>query len=233
MPAVSMLDGWPNDRPIRIAVVEDEALLRDLLRSALGQYAGIDVIGDYPTATEALERIPKLAIDVVVLDIELGSDMNGIELGIRLRRMMSNIGVLILSNHADPQLLSSLPNDVIGGWSYLLKRSVTNVSSLTRAIQGAASGLLVFDPELTRQTRPRKAGPTAALSPRQREILGLIAEGNSNGAIAERLVLSERSIENHISRIYTALGIDATDRSVHARVRAVIAFMHDSVTVPD
>ena len=233
MPAVSSLDGLFGDRPIRIAVVEDEALLRDLLCTALRQYAGIDVVGDFKGAAEALDRIPKLDINVVVLDIELGSDMNGIELGVRLRRMIPEIGVLILSNHADPQLLSSLPADVIGGWSYLLKRSVTNVASLTRAIQGAASGLLVFDPELTRQTRPRKAGPTASLSPRQREILGLIAEGNSNGAIADKLMLSERSIENHISRIYTVLGIDATDRSVHARVRAVIAFMQDSVTVPD
>jgi DNA-binding NarL/FixJ family response regulator len=229
---VTPFDGLHSGRTIRLAVVEDESLLRDLLRTALGSYAGIEVIGDYERPADALEAIPGLDIDVVVLDIELGSDMNGIELGVRLRRMLPHIGILLLSNHADPQLLSSLPNDVIGGWSYLLKRSVTNVASLTRAIQGAASGLLVFDPELTRQTRPRKAGPTAALSARQREILGLIAEGYSNGAIADRLGLSERSIENHISRIYTTLGVDSTDRSVHARVRAVLTFVQDSVTVP-
>ena len=187
--------------------------------------------GDYGDPDSALAAIPTLGVDVVVLDIDLGSPITGVELGIRLRREMPDLGVMILSNHVDPQLLSSLPRDVMGGWSYLLKRSVTNVTTLSRAIEGAAMGLLVFDPELTRRTRPRPSGPLTRLSPRQIEVLSLIAEGHSNGAIAEKLGLSERSVENHVSRIYTQLDVDATDRAAHARVMAVLLYLEGSITV--
>jgi DNA-binding NarL/FixJ family response regulator len=226
------VDGSPSAaRVIRIAVVEDESLFRDLLRLSLAQHPSIEVVGAFANPEDALHRIPDLGVDVVVLDIDLGASMNGVELGIRLRRAMPTLGLMLLSNHADPQLLSSLPRDVMGGWSYLLKRSVTNVDTLSRAIEGAAMGLLLLDPELTRRTRPRRSGPVSDLSPRQLEVLGLIAEGHSNAAIAARLTLSERSVENHVSRIYTILGVDATDRTAHARVMAVLQYLAGSVTV--
>ena len=218
-------------RVIRVAVVEDESLFRDLLRLSLVQHTSIEVVGTFASPEQALREVPELGVDVIVLDIDLGASMNGVELGIRLRRAMPTLGLMLLSNHADPQLLSSLPRDVMGGWSYLLKRSVTNVETLSRAIEGAAMGLLLLDPELTRRTRPRRSGPVSDLSPRQLEVLGLIAEGHSNGAIATRLTLSERSVENHVSRIYTILGVDATDRTNHARVMAVLQYLAGSVTV--
>lgn len=217
----------------RVALVEDEALFRDLLRVSLAQEGNLEVVGVFADPATALAEIPKLDVDVVILDIDLGSNMTGVELGVRLRRDMPKVGVMLLSNHADPQLLSSLPRDVSGGWSYLLKRSVTNVDTLRRAIEGASMGLLLFDPELTRRTRPRRTGPLTQLSPRQLEVLGLIAEGHSNAAIAERLSLSERSVENHVSRIYTTLGVDATDRTAHARVQAVRLYLEGSVTVSE
>jgi DNA-binding NarL/FixJ family response regulator len=215
----------------RVALVEDESLFRDLLRVSLAQESSLAVVASYADPVTALAEIPDLAIDVVILDIDLGTTMTGVELGVRLRRCVPSIGIMLLSNHADPQLLSSLPNDVAGGWSYLLKRSVTNVETLRRAIEGAAMGLLLFDPELTRRTRPKRTGPLNALSPRQLEVLGLIAEGHSNAAIAAQLTLSERSVENHVSRIYTTLGVDATDRSAHARVVAVRRYLDGTVTI--
>ena len=215
----------------RVALVEDEALFRDLLRVSLAQHEGIQVVGVFADPESALRDIPALHVDVAILDIDLASPMTGVELGVRLRRAQPELGIMLLSNHADPQLLSSLPRDVTGGWSYLLKRSVTNVDTLRRAIEGASMGLLLFDPELTRRTRPRRSGPLTELSPRQLEVLGLIAEGHSNAAIAEKLTLSERSVENHVSRIYTTLGVDATDRSAHARVIAVRRYLDGSVTV--
>ena len=215
----------------RVALVEDEALFRDLLRVSLAQHDGLQVVGVFADPESALREIPTLHVDVAILDIDLASPMTGVELGVRLRRALPDLGIMLLSNHADPQLLSSLPSDVAGGWSYLLKRSVTNVDTLQRAIEGASMGLLLFDPELTRRTRPRRSGPLTELSPRQLEVLGLIAEGHSNAAIAEKLTLSERSIENHVSRIYTTLGVDATDRSAHARVVAVRRYLDGSVTV--
>ena len=218
-------------KTIRLAVVEDESLFRDLLCRSLDQTDGLEVKGDYADPDSAMAAIPTLGVDVVVLDIDLASPITGVELGIRLRRQMPDLGIMILSNHVDPQLLSSLPRDVMGGWSYLLKRSVTNVNTLSRAIEGAAMGLLVFDPELTRRTRPKPSGPLTRLSPRQIEVLALIAEGHSNGAIAEKLGLSERSVENHVSRVYTQIDIDATDRSAHARVMAVLLYLEGSITV--
>ena len=215
----------------RVALVEDEALFRDLLRVSLAQHEGIQVVGVFADPESALRDIPELHVDVAILDIDLASPMTGVELGVRLRRSQPELGIMLLSNHADPQLLSSLPRDVTGGWSYLLKRSVTNVDTLRRAIEGASMGLLLFDPELTRRTRPRRSGPLTELSPRQLEVLGLIAEGHSNAAIADKLTLSERSIENHVSRIYTTLGVDATDRTAHARVVAVRRYLDGSVTV--
>jgi DNA-binding NarL/FixJ family response regulator len=215
----------------RVVLVEDEALFRDLLRVSLAQHEGLQVVGVFADPESALREIPTLHVDVAILDIDLASPMTGVELGVRLRRALPDLGIMLLSNHADPQLLSSLPRDVAGGWSYLLKRSVTNVDTLQRAIEGASMGLLLFDPELTRRTRPRRSGPLTELSPRQLEVLGLIAEGHSNAAIADKLTLSERSIENHVSRIYTTLGVDATDRSAHARVVAVRRYLDGSVTV--
>ena len=220
-------------RTVRLAVVEDESLFRDLLRLSLAQHPTIEVVGAFAEPNEALAAIPDMDLDVVVLDIDLGDGMNGVELGIRLRRLQPKLGVMLLSNHADPQLLASLPRDVMGGWSYLLKRSVTNVETLSRAIEGASMGLLLFDPELTRRTRPRRSGPLNQLSPRQLEVLGLIAEGHSNAAIARKLELSERSVENHVSRIYTSLGVDATDRTAHARVLAVLQYLEGSVTIAE
>ena len=215
----------------RVALVEDEALFRDLLRVSLAQESTLEVVGVFADPDTALREIPALGVDVAILDIDLGTSMTGVELGVRLRRHQPALGVMLLSNHADPQLLSSLPRDVSGGWSYLLKRSVTNVETLRRAIEGASMGLLLFDPELTRRTRPRRTGPLVELSPRQLEVLGLIAEGHSNGAIAAKLTLSERSVENHVSRIYTTLGVDATDRTAHARVMAVRLYLEGSVTI--
>jgi DNA-binding NarL/FixJ family response regulator len=222
-----------EQRIVRLALVDDEALFRDLLHRAFDASPGLEVLGAFGSPDEALQQIPALDPDVVVLDIDLGADMTGVELGIRLRRQSPGVGIVLLSNHADPQLLSSLPEDVSDGWSYLLKRSITNIGSLTRAIEGAADGLLVFDPALTRQTRPRPNGPIDQLSARQREILALMAEGFSNRAIAEQIFLSERSVENHISRLYVALGFDGADRSAHARVRAVLAYLAGSITVSE
>jgi DNA-binding NarL/FixJ family response regulator len=220
-----------DDENIRLALVDDESLFRDLLRRGLALTPGLEVLGAFATPDEALREIPTLAPDVAVLDIDLGASMTGVELGIRLRRTMPELGILLLSNHADPQLLSSLPDDVAGGWSYLLKRSITNLESLRRAIEGAAHGLLVFDPVLTRQTRPKKSGPLSGLSERQLEILALMAEGYSNGSIAEKIYLSERSVENHISRLYSALGVVGGDKTAHARVRAVLIYLEGSVTI--
>jgi DNA-binding NarL/FixJ family response regulator len=202
-----------------VCLVEDQPLFRDLVRGALEDRLGIRVIGSYGDPDQALREIPGLQPDLAVLDISLGAHINGIELGVRLRRLMPRLAIVLLSSHADPSLLSGLPPDVANGWSYLLKGSVSDVEALGRALMGAASGLLVLDPALS-SGGTRGRNPLSELTPRQREILELVATGYSNSGIANRLILTEKSVENHLNRIYGVLGIRSGEREQHPRVMA-------------
>jgi DNA-binding NarL/FixJ family response regulator len=212
---------------LRLALVEDQALFRDMLKSAIESRLGFHVTGAYGDPEQALREIPTLRPDLALLDISLGAKMNGIELGVRLRRLLPKLGIVLLSSHADPTLLSSLPEDVAGGWSYLLKNSVTDVDALGRALMSAAAGLLVLDSALSGRG-PRSTSPIDDLTPRQREILELVASGYSNAAVAGRLVLSEKSVENHLNRIYGVLGIRTATRDAHPRVMAAKLFFESS-----
>lgn len=211
------------EEALRVAVVEDEPLFRDLLRVALDGLPGFSVVATLGSAAEALTRIPQLRPDVVLLDVELGAPPNGIEVARRLRADRPELGVVILSNHSAPEFVASLP---LGraGWSYLLKSSVRDVAALERALHGAASGTITLDPHLVQRMGQRVQGPLAQLTPRQLEVLQLIAQGYNNAGIARRLVVTERTVENQVSQLYRALGADqGTD--VSPRVKAVLIYL--------
>jgi DNA-binding NarL/FixJ family response regulator len=215
---------------VKVAIVEDETLLSSLLASMLGSEPSIDVVGTFSDAATAVSRIPNLAPNVITLDISLGRGKSGLELGKELRRSLPNVGIVLLTNHYGPFLphIGLQPTGDAGepfrGWSYLLKRSVTNLDTLVRAIQSAAAGLVVVDPELTRPREAKRPDGVGALSARQLEVLALIAEGYSNAGIASRLIVSEKSVENHVSRVFQQLGIHA-DRDRHVRVTAVRRYL--------
>lgn len=213
---------------IRVVLVEDEGLYRDLVRIALSNHPRLEVVGAYADADSALTEAPAQAPHVAILDIELPGGLNGVQLGLRLRRHLPEIGIVLLSNHGDPDFLSSLPPETIAGWSYLLKKTVGDVSSLLRAIEGAAAGLVVLDPALVTDMEPRTNSAVSRLAPRQREILGLIAQGLSNAAIASLLTLSEKSVENQINLVYQNLGIQRGGGGIHPRVSAVLKYMQES-----
>ena len=217
----------PTPTPIRLIIVEDEPLYRDLLRNAL-ERANFEVLGAFGDARSALNEAPSLKPDVALLDIQLGPGITGVEVGIGLRRMLPSVGIVLLSNNTDPQIIGALPDDVSGGWSYLLKRTVSDVDALGRAINGAAQGLVMFDAALTRARGVRNDSPIKSLSARQREIVELIAQGYTNAAIARSLVLSEKSVENHLTRIYQQLGIAAGDRATHQRVRVALLYLEST-----
>ncbi len=164
-----------------------------------------------------------------MLDIDLGSRINGVQLGLMLRRHLPRLAIVLLSNHGDPEFVASLPEEVRGGWSYLLKKSVNDVDVLSRTISGAAMGLTVLDPQLVAgmRTRPKKQGMLSRLTPRQMDILELIAQGYSNAAIAERLVLAEKSVENQINLLYQQLEIDRSTSGVQPRVKAVLTYLDE------
>jgi DNA-binding NarL/FixJ family response regulator len=220
-----------SGHPITVAVVEDEPLLLDLLRVALQQHPGLEVVGVSSQGEQALQYIPPLQPQVALLDIELGRGLSGIQLGLLLREQLPTLGIVLLSNHWVPHFLATLPPDVLAGWCYLLKRSVADVDTLARAIQGAASGLVVLDPYIVARRRPRPGGGLARLTPRQQEVLAFIAQGFTNAAIAQRLGLAPSTVENQLNQIYQELGLGEEHANFNPRVRAALLYLLESQTV--
>ncbi len=210
--------------PVRVLVVEDEGLFRDMLQTALAAQPTIQVVAAVATGEDAIREAERVAPDVVLADIELGPGLNGVEAASRIRSRHAEAGVVLLSAHRDKQYIASLPAGEARGWSYLLKSSVTDTATLVRAIEGAAAGLVVLDPALVDALRPRPRSPVDALSDRQRQVLALMAKGYSNAGIAQELVLTEKTVENYVGGIFQALGLDRGE-AVHQRVKAVLAFL--------
>jgi DNA-binding NarL/FixJ family response regulator len=217
-----------SPKELRVMLVEDEDLYRDLLQTALRQQPGLQVVGAFGDGPSALSTGPSLRPDVAVLDIELPGELNGIRLGLALRQAIPRVGIVLLSNHADLRFVTALHRRPITGWSYVLKQSVRDVAALRRAVEGAAAGEVVLDPRLVAGIQPRTGGPLERLTPRQQAALALVAQGLSNAAVAEELVLSEKSVENLLSDVYKEFGLDGRTHGVHTRVRAVLFYLQES-----
>lgn len=211
--------------PITVAIVEDEKPYREYLQTALAGEDGIEVIGAFGDATASLKRIPRLAPEVAILDINLGGSINGIQLGLSLRNSLPEIGIVLLSNHHDPSYLTAIPREAAGGWSYLLKKAVREIGALSHAIQTAARGLMVFDPLVFEIAAKHEKQGMPRLTPRQTEILVLIAEGLTNAAIAERLAITEKTVENQINTLYQVLGINTVNAEIQPRVTAALKYL--------
>ena len=212
---------------IRVLIVEDEGLMRDMLRISLSAYPNLEVVGAVGDGESAVKAAEELAPDVVLMDIELGDGPSGIEAGHRIKARQPRIGIVILSFHQEKQYIASLPASKASGWSYLLKQSVADTAALTRAIEGSAAGFVVLDPAIVEGLRPAVNSPVEHLTVRQREVLELMAQGYKNAAIAERLTVSEKSIENYINAIFQELGITRED-PVHPRVKAVLTYLQQT-----
>ncbi len=215
-------------RHLRVMLVEDEDLFRDLLQAALQQQSRLRVVGAFRDAAAALASGPSLEPDVAVLDIQLGSGMDGIHLGLALRKLLPRLGIVLLSNHADLRFVAALQRRPITGWSYLMKQSVRDVAGLRRALDGAARGEVVLDARLVAGLEPRAGGRPAHLTPRQQDVLALVAQGLNNAGIAQQLALAEKSVENVLSDVYKVFGIDPGEQGVHARVTAVLLYLQES-----
>ena len=212
---------------IRVLIVEDQGLFRDMLKISLASFGDLEVLDAVGSGTEGVRLAKELEPDVVIMDIELGSEPNGIEAGRMIRKDNPNVGIVILSVHKDKEYIASLSMEEAAGWSYLLKQSVGHTAALSRAIEGSASGFVVLDPEVVTGLKPRLGSITARLTPRQQEVLALMAQGYNNAAIAEALVLGHKSVENYINAIYQELSLTSMDR-IHPRVYAVLNYIQDS-----
>ena len=212
--------------PIRLGIVEDQPLFRSMLEFTLANVEGIQVVAAVGTAREAEQRMTPGVVDVAILDIDL-PDGNGIALGVILRRKQPDLGILLLSAQDSMDLLLDLPKDVSHGWGYLSKVSSTSETLLVDAVLAAACGQTMLDPALLAGMRPRRGSDVARLTDRQFEVLRLLAQGLSNVGIAERLSITEKSVQNHVNAIYATLDIDA-DREHNPRVRATLRLLEET-----
>jgi DNA-binding NarL/FixJ family response regulator len=131
---------------VKVMIVEDEGLFRDMLKISLSPVPNLDVVGAVGDGNAAIESASRLDPDVILMDIELGSDPNGINAGRAIKSENPDTGIVILSSHRERQYISLIAVEESSGWSYLLKQSVSDAGALARAIEGAASGLVVMDP---------------------------------------------------------------------------------------
>jgi DNA-binding NarL/FixJ family response regulator len=211
---------------VKVMIVEDEGLLRDLLKTCLSVIPNLEVVEAVEDANSAVEAADRVNPDVVLMDIELGSGPNGIAAGKAIKEHHPDTGIVILSSHRERQYLNLITVDESAGWSYLLKQSVSDSAALARAIEGAAAGLVVMDPAVVNNMKPRKGSAISGLTPRQQEVLNMMAQGYNNAAIADKLVLGTKSVENYINAIYQELNLNHNG-PMHPRVQAVLNFMRD------
>lgn len=206
---------------IRVAIVEDVPLFRDVLAQAIASDPGLELVRTAASAHEALTVIAPAAPDVLLLDLNL-PDGFGFEVGLELRRALPHLRVIILSEHVRPQVLGALPPDERPYWSYLLKTGISSRDELVGAIRTSTQHTLV-------DTRVRESASMEdvrleLLSDRQREILALVASGMSNSAIAERLHMSTKSVEYHLTQVYAQLNL-LGDASSNNRVQAAVRYL--------
>ncbi|MFD8599637.1 response regulator transcription factor [Kitasatospora sp. NPDC059646] len=211
---------------MRVVIAEDNVLLSsglELLLAAKG-FEVAAVAGDAPGFLAAVaEHRP----DVTIVDVRLPPSFRdeGIRAAIRARRRSPGLPVLVLSQYVERQYAGELVSDGRGGVGYLLKDRVGRVSEFVDALRRVAAGGTVMDPEVIGQLLTRPAhDPIAALTPREREVLALMAEGHDNTTIGTRLVITDNAVHKHIGNIFTKLGLSPTD-SGHRRVLAVLSYL--------
>ena len=210
-----------------VIIVEDEALFREMLRRSLDVEEGIKVLGTAEDGETAIQLATDVKPEVVLMDIELPGEIDGIEAALQIKKDKPGTGIVILSAHSDSRYVTSLPIEDSPGWAYLLKQTVPDMDALIRAIEGSKAGMVVLDPTVVTSLRPKHGTSTAKLTHRQQEVLELLAQGYSNKAIAKRLTLSEKSVETYINVIYQQLDLSKQPES-HARVKATLRFLEDS-----
>jgi DNA-binding NarL/FixJ family response regulator len=212
---------------MRIVLADDADLLREALASALTS-AGFDVVGQAADGETLLEVVDAQVPDVVVLDVRMPPThtTEGLEAARAIRAAHPGMAILVLSQYVETRYAVELLRDDPAGIGYVLKDRVTRVADLAESVRRVAAGGSVIDPEVVARLlgKPRAHSPLDELTPREREILGLMAEGRSNQAIAERLTLEVKTVEGHVRAIFMKLGLEPAAED-HRRVLAVLAYL--------
>lgn len=210
---------------MRVLVVEDSVLLRAGLVRLLEE-AGHEVVGERGDVSDLEQVVTALRPDLLLLDVRLPPTFTteGLQAARRLRAAGDDVAVLVLSHYVEAAEAVDLVAGEQGGLGYLLKDRVADVADFLDAVEAVGRGGTVIDPEVVRQLVSRRRDPLEALTPREREVLDLMAQGFSNGEIARRLVVSDGAVEKHISSILAKLDLTGAE-GVHRRVQAVLTYL--------
>ncbi len=212
---------------MRVVVADDSTLLREGLVRLLEE-GGLEVVGQAGDAEELLRKVRAHKPDVAVVDVRMPPTHTdeGLRAAREIRAELPGVSVLVLSQYVEVAYARELLAESAEGLGYLLKDRVADVAALTDAVRRVGAGGSALDPEVVSQMlgRHRDDDPLEQLTPREREVLGLMAEGRSNGAIAAELVVSERAVEKHVTGIFSKLDLGASSED-HRRVLAVLHFL--------
>ncbi len=217
--------------PIRVVIADDNILIRQGITSIVADLDGIDIVAECESVDELLAAVDEHDPDVVVTDIRMPPTHTdeGIRAALEIRATSPSVGVVVLSQFAEPAYVLSLFERGSDRLGYLLKERVSP-SELERAVRSVADGGSAVDAHIVEvlvAARTSERSAVGRLTPRERDVLSLIAEGLNNAAIADRLVLTQRAISKHINSIFSKLGLSEED-DAHRRVRAVLLWLADA-----
>jgi DNA-binding NarL/FixJ family response regulator len=217
---------------VRVVIGEDSLLLREGLARLLEE-TGHDVVAQAGDAEELLRKVGAHKPDLAIVDVRMPPSFTdeGIRAALTIRERWPQIAVLVLSEHVESTYALELFADGTDGLGYLLKQRVSDLDEFADAVSRVAAGGSALDPEVVSHLlgRHRRGDPLDRLTPREREVLGLMAEGRSNHAIAEQLVITERAVEKHVTSIFSKLDLPPTAEA-HRRVLAVLKYLEAPAT---
>ena len=210
---------------MRLVIAEDSVLLREGLARLLAD-AGHEVVAATAEAEEFLRAVEAHQPDVVVVDVRMPPTFTdeGLRAALVVRSTWPEVGVLVLSQYVEERYATELLSGRPQGVGYLLKDRVADLTEFLDALERIAARGSALDPEVVAQLLARSRHPLASLTSRERDVLALMAEGRSNGAIAAQLVVSDGAVEKHINSIFAKLGLAPADRD-HRRVLAVLRYL--------
>jgi DNA-binding NarL/FixJ family response regulator len=212
---------------VRVVIAEDSVLLREGVARILAD-SGFEVVGQAGTAHELMLKVRSYLPDVAIVDIRMPPTHTdeGLQAAHEIREKHPGVGVLVLSQYIEPAYAMELLAESAEGVGYLLKDRISDVQEFSDAVRRVADGGSALDPQIVSQLVGRRRGddPLGELTAREREVLGLMAEGRSNKGIAERLVVTERAVEKHVTSIFSKLKLPAATAD-HRRVLAVLAYL--------
>jgi DNA-binding NarL/FixJ family response regulator len=211
---------------MRVVIAEDSVLLREGLSRLLAE-AGVEVAAAAGDAEAFLREVDAVEPDAVVVDVRMPPTFSdeGLRAALVVRKRWPGTGVLVLSQYVEERYAAELlAVKASGGVGYLLKDRVADVADFIDALERVARGGSAIDPEVVAQLLTRKADPLSTLTPRERDVLALMAEGRSNAAISAALVIGPGAVEKHVNSIFMKLGLAPTDTD-HRRVLAVLTYL--------